>query len=136
VTQLVVRKDARRRGLATQLLSTAIHLHPDVVAWGLATFNPHSVKALERASQRRCDLTLTSLHARPLIESSRIPYFTDNGCETTIDGGRSLIHSRFFLDHTQVDAYRRELGEDWRQGVLGEGDEYFAFIFKQSPLHV
>jgi len=71
VTQLVVQKYMRRLGLATELLSKA--WTRDAIAWGLVTSHPHSVKALERATQRKCNPLQMAIHARQLIEASDIP---------------------------------------------------------------
>ncbi|KAI1703885.1 hypothetical protein DdX_14628 [Ditylenchus destructor] len=124
ISQLVVREDMRRRGVATELICKS--WTRDVVAWGLATSNPYSIRALERASQRRCDPEAISKHAKDLVSASGIPAFQN--CKLSIDSEKSLIHCDFFVDHTNVNkAIAAE--QNWTLGLLDEGDEFLAFCF-------
>ncbi|KAI6194888.1 N-acetyltransferase domain-containing protein [Aphelenchoides besseyi] len=126
ITQLVVRKDMRHKGLATELVARA--WKKDAMAWGLMTSHPYSVRALESARQLKCDPQLISLYAKDLIKASGIPFFQE--CKISTAENRSVIHSKFFVDHTNVNAIVASLGSEWKLGALEEGDEFFAFTFK------
>src|SRR6202012_3675523 len=54
VTQLVVHEDHRQRDVGKSLLF-AIWNFTDHFAWGLLTANPYAIRALEKATRRRCD---------------------------------------------------------------------------------
>lgn len=129
ITQLVVREDMRNRGLATELIAKA--WTKDVLAWGLMTSHPYSIRALERATQRKCDPKTISHYAKDLVKASEIPFFQE--CKITINENTSLIHSEYFIDHTNVNAIVASQ-KDWKLGTLGEGDEFFAFTFKNQQL--
>ena len=53
VTQLVVHAEYRHEGVATSLLGS-IWGFSDDCGWGLVTANPYAVRALEKATRRRC----------------------------------------------------------------------------------
>ena len=54
VTQLVVHAEHRRRDVGKRLLYSTWEFS-DHFAWGLVTANPYAVRALEKATRRRCD---------------------------------------------------------------------------------
>jgi hypothetical protein len=116
----------RHRGLATELVAKA--WTKDALAWGLMTSHPYAVRALESATQRKCDPQTISIYAKDLVKASGIPYFQK--CQISINENHSLIHSEFFIDHTEVNEILASLKSEWRLGTLGEGDEFFAFTFK------
>jgi GNAT superfamily N-acetyltransferase len=57
VTQFVVHEAYRHRGIGTTLLFT-IWGFSDHWAWGLVSANPYAVRALEKATRRRCSVGL------------------------------------------------------------------------------
>lgn len=116
----------RHRGLATALIARAGE--KSTLAWGLMSSHPYAVRALESATQRKCDPRMISTYAKDLIIASGIPHFQK--CQIDIKESRSLIHSNFFVDHTEVNEIVVRLGNEWKLGTLGEGDEFFAFTFK------
>jgi hypothetical protein len=54
VTQLVIHEDHRKRDVAKRLLFSIWGMS-DHFAWGLLTANPYTIRALEKATRRRCD---------------------------------------------------------------------------------
>jgi GNAT superfamily N-acetyltransferase len=54
VTQLVIHEDHRKRDVAKRLLFSIWGMS-DHFAWGLLTANPYAIRALEKATRRRCD---------------------------------------------------------------------------------
>lgn len=73
ITQLVVRKDMRHKGLVTELIAKA--WKKDALAWGLMTSHPYAVRALESATRRKCDPRIISLHAKDLIKATCVVGF-------------------------------------------------------------
>jgi len=98
----------------------------DATAWGLVTSHPFAIKAMETASKRQCDPTLIAAHATSLVKTARVPYASASSIRCT--STQSLIDTRFYVDHSEVNAIVAEL-PNWRLGNLGEGDEFFAFTF-------
>jgi GNAT superfamily N-acetyltransferase len=125
VTQLVVRKDMRSKGIATEMLAKV--WTKDNVAWGLVSSHPHTVRALERATQRICVPQIINKHAELLMKASEIPYI--QGCKFTITESQSVMHTNYFTDHTEVNDYLCK-EKTWGLGKLEDGDEFFAFTFK------
>jgi len=125
VTQLVVHKEYRSKGIAKQLLSKT--WSPENLAWGLVTSHPHAVRALEAATSRLCIPQIISKYAPVLMKATKIPYIQN--CETTITGTQSVIHSEFFVDHSEVNELVKK-DEKWSLATLADGDEFFAFTFK------
>ena len=133
VTQLVVDAAFRSRGVATGLCRALLKL-PDpfdqpFFACGIASSHPHAVRALERAAGRpRCPETARE-HGAGLLAASGVPYL--RGCVPLPIPKDPLTHSvdtRFFVDHTEVDAIV-ESGEDpMAFPRLAEGHEYLAII--------
>ena len=127
ITQLVVAANERRQGIASTLCNMAYHPHD--LASGLVSSHPFAVRALERARDRRCSPSLISKHAAGLIAASGIPYV--QGCPLQLGEERSIIETKFFVDHTEVNNFLAE-EEDWQMGPLKDGEEFFAFVFKDT----
>lgn len=128
ITQLVVHSSYRSQGIASALCRRAWDIQADF-ACGLVTSHPHAVRALERATQRRCDPALIQQHAEGLVEASGIPYL--RGCGLPRPGESCAINTCFFVDHTEVNQL---LGcmRGWRLGSLLDGEEFFAATFSAS----
>ena len=135
VTQLVVHEDYRRRNVGKTLLFS-IWGFTDHFAWGLLTASPYAVRALEKATRRRCDPARIKKNCKKLYSIGRahVPYVTE---ETNLEissgsAGRSRIRTGFCLDHSDLN---RRLGQvtteekPWRLGPIEEGWEWFAFTF-------
>lgn len=138
VTQLVVDERYRHQGVAKRLLF-AIWGISSHYAWGIVTSNPYAVRALERATRRRCSLkeikSKGDLIERMAVE--HLPY-VDDDTEMVIDGRQSKVNTRFFVDHSDLqDKIDRVTGDGvpWVLGPLEEGWEWVAFTFsKQEPM--
>lgn len=127
ITQLVVHGDYRKRGISKRIFCKC--WSPDCIAWGLATSNPYAVKSLESITHKYCMPKLIASHAKSLIEASKIPYFQKS--KFSINAHQSIIHSEFYLDHTNVNDVAMN-DNYWALGKLEDGDEFLAFTFKDS----
>ena len=135
VSQLVVHEDYRRRGVAKNLLFS-LWSFSDHFAWGLVSANPFAVRALEKATRRRCHPIYIKRHASSLlaIGADHIPYLTSETA-TAIDNINCRIDTRFFLDHSRVEEMIDAVvdnGAPWVLGELKEGWEWFAFTFNEQ----
>ncbi len=135
MTQLVVHADHRRRDIGKRLLFS-IWEFSDHYAWGLVTANPYAVRALEKATRRRCDPKRTLQDYEPLLAmaSTQIPYVRTN-TECVVDEATSRINTEFFVDHTDLpymlqDVIKAEA--PWVLGEIPEGWEWLAFTFKDQ----
>nr|VFJ50374.1 MAG: Acetyltransferase (GNAT) family protein [Candidatus Kentron sp. FW] len=138
VTQLVVHEDYRNRGIAKQLLFSIWGLSNDF-AWGLLTANPYAIRALEKATRRRCNPERIRRNKQKLLN---IACRDLGGCygikkSTRIDVSKagSKIDTKFFVDHSQVPEMIQKAvpnGMPWVLGDLEEGWEWFAFTFQDQ----
>nr|VFK14928.1 MAG: Acetyltransferase (GNAT) domain-containing protein [Candidatus Kentron sp. LPFa]VFK24523.1 MAG: Acetyltransferase (GNAT) domain-containing protein [Candidatus Kentron sp. LPFa] len=139
VTQLVVHEDYRNQGIAKRLLFSIWGLSNDF-AWGVLTANPYAIRALEKATRRRCDperiaknkIKLFNIACENLSDCYGI-----NRESTRIEVGKtgSKIDSKFFVDHSRVPEMMRRAssnGVPWVLGELEEGWEWFAFTFNDQ----
>jgi 2-polyprenyl-3-methyl-5-hydroxy-6-metoxy-1,4-benzoquinol methylase len=136
VTQLVVHEEHRRSDVGKTLLFT-IWQFSDHFAWGLVTASPYAVRALEKATRRRCSPINIAEHQDEIkkLGIKMVPYIADSR-RITIDTRGSRIDTRFFLDHSQLRNMLNDvIGEDkpWTMGPLEEGWEWFAFTFRDQP---
>ena len=135
VIQFVVHEDYRRRNVGKTLLFS-IWGFTDHFAWGLLTASPYAVRALEKATRRRCDPARIKKNCRKLYSVGRVhvPYVTE---ETNIEissgsTGRSRIRTGFCLDHSDLNKTLAQVTTEekpWRLGPIEEGWEWFAFTF-------
>jgi hypothetical protein len=125
ISLLVVHSTWRSRGIARCICSHAFN--EQCVAVGTVSCHPHAINALERATGWICIPKQISRFARELINKSGIPRFQNK--EILIDGNKSIIKTGVYLDHTDIDEM---VSRDpmWMLGALEDGDEYFAFAFK------
>lgn len=136
VTQLVVHADHRRRDVGKRLLFSTWEFS-DHYAWGLVTANPYAVRALEKATRRRCDPSRIAQDCKPLVAmaSTQVPYVGES-TERVVDGSASRVNTGFFVDHSELpymldDVTRPET--PWTLGTIPEGWEWLAFTFKDQP---
>lgn len=136
VTQLVVREDHRRNGVGKELLFS-IWGFTDNAAWGLITANPYTVRALEKATRRRCNPILIAKHKRRILRlGQKIVPYVKPGTEARIDFGISRINTEFHLEHSRLDdmlARVTTTDAPWQLGHLPEGWEWLAFTFREQP---
>jgi 2-polyprenyl-3-methyl-5-hydroxy-6-metoxy-1,4-benzoquinol methylase/GNAT superfamily N-acetyltransferase len=135
VTQLVVHEDHRRRDVGKRLLYS-IWEFSDHFAWGLVTANPYAVRALEKATRRRCDPRRISRNHKRLLNvgAKYIPYVSE-GIECVVDAARSRVNTAFFIDHSELpymlkDAIKPDA--PWTLGEIPDGWEWLAFTFRDQ----
>ena len=123
LTQLVVHSDHRRKGIATTLYCKT--WDPDCSIWGLVTSHPAAVRALEKATRRKCDPARIARSADRLLATTPVGYARGRRVVgTTID-------TAFQVDHTEVNRALAET-KDWQLGDLLDGWEFFAFVFSDQ----
>ena len=144
VTQLVIHEDHRKRDVGKTLLFS-IWGFSDHFGWGLVTANPYAVRALEKATRRRCMPGRIKRNQRKLAQVGirHTPYIS---LDTTIEVTNSVsrIDTHFFLDHSQLTDMLAAVTNaiPWALGELSEGWEWFAFTFhdqeqiKLTPLEI
>src|ERR1022692_1977776 len=133
VTQLVVHVDHRRRDVGKRLLYS-IWEFSDHFAWGLVTANPYAVRALEKATRRRCDPHCIVRHHERLLTlgETYVPYL-HAGTECAVGNEESPINTEFFIDHTELPYMLKDVTKPdvpWPLGRIPEGWEWFAFTFR------
>jgi 2-polyprenyl-3-methyl-5-hydroxy-6-metoxy-1,4-benzoquinol methylase len=140
ITQLVVHKDHRQVDVGKRLLFT-IWGFSDYFAWGLLSANPYAIRALEKATRRKCQPELIAKHASALLAlGAKQVHYLDISREFAINENESRMDTAFNLDHSELpEMLSNATGEmrPWLMGCLPEGWEWFAFTFhdqQQIPL--
>ncbi len=139
VTQLVIHESHRRLDVGKTLLFS-IWGFSDHFAWGLLTANPYAIRALEKATRRRCTPERIGRNKKKL-KSIGIEQTTYVREDTTVDvtSEVSRINTNFFLDHSQLPAMLAAARESvpWLLGNIDDGWEWFAFTFQdQTPIEL
>lgn len=135
VTQLVVDEDHRRQDVAKRLLFS-IWKFTDHVAWGILSANPYAIRALEKATRRRCSPKRIKIDVNQLMRVGRkqVSYITPTTTVQVTDEA-STIDTQFFLDHSTLPQMLGKVtapDNPWTLGPLEEGWEWFAFTFKDQ----
>lgn len=135
VTQLVVHSAFRHQRIGTTLLFS-IWGFSNHYAWGLVSANPYAVRALEKATRRRCSpcLLVPRLHELVDIGSTHVPYITKE-IETGISDNAASLNTKFFVDHSTLPEKLCSVNTQdtpWVLGNLQEGWEWCAFTFKDQ----
>ncbi|MBP5734288.1 MAG: GNAT family N-acetyltransferase [Candidatus Methanomethylophilaceae archaeon] len=130
VLQLVVHTDYRRRGIASRLLHSIWGFSNDC-AWGLATTNPCTIKALESTTLRHATLSEIRRNEKLVRKiCARIPYIMN----LEIDEKGSRAFTDFYVDSEEIKSeYLGRFGSDWLLGELKSGQEWVAFTFRDQP---
>lgn len=135
VTQLVVHEDHRKRNVGKSLLF-AIWTFTDHFAWGLLTANPYAIRALEKATRRRCQPARISRNHRKLrgFALQYVNYVTEN---TVIKVNKELarINTEFLINHATLPEMLAAVttpSVPWLMGPIEEGWEWFAFTFQDQ----
>lgn len=129
ITQLVVNSSYRKHGIAKRLLQSAWGFS-DYSAWGLATANSITIKALESVTWRKVEPTEILDHIddiRALCDS--LPYPTGS---ISLDANTAFINTSFPIErekHADIDKIYIE-----RLGNLPEGQEWLAYTFQNQPI--
>ncbi len=129
VTQLVVHRSYRKRGIATRLLQS-VWGFSNYYAWGLATANALTVRALESATWREVSPEVVENHLE-IIKTlcQKIPYFKEE--DLVVNSAISQIDSHFFPQR------KRNVFEEVyveRLGKLPAGYEWLAFTFRSQKM--
>lgn len=135
VTQLVVHTAYRKQGIAKNLLFS-IWGFTNHYAWGIVSANPYAVRALEKATRRRC-LPIRIIKNHKIIKRIGRDNVTFINEETDIEVTEktSRINTKFFLDHSHVEEMINNVMSNnipWVLGLIEEGWEWFAFTFKDQ----
>lgn len=105
-------------------------------AWGVLSANPYAIRALEKATRRRCQPLRIKVNVNQLMKlgSNTVPYLKDIN-EIAVTNTESRINTKFFLDHSNLPKMLADVisKESWQLGPLPEGWEWFAFTFKDQP---
>ena len=140
VTQFVIHKKFRNTGIGKQLL-LSIWGFSSFFAWGLVTANPFAVRALEKITRRRCDPERIRRNSQQILNfGNKNVSYIDEHIEKRIDSKSSLVNTKFYVDHSDVDKMLDAvITEDkpWLLGGIEEGWEWFAFTFNdQEPFEL
>jgi 2-polyprenyl-3-methyl-5-hydroxy-6-metoxy-1,4-benzoquinol methylase len=140
VTQLVVHKEHRQVDVGKTLLF-AIWKFSDHFAWGLLSANPYAIRALEKATRRRCDPKLIAKCASALLDlGTKYVNYLDPSRGFIINETESRVNSAFDLDHSELSEMLANVTDTKKPWVLGDlpaGWEWLAFTFhdqQQIPL--
>jgi 2-polyprenyl-3-methyl-5-hydroxy-6-metoxy-1,4-benzoquinol methylase len=138
ITQLVVHKEHRQVDVGKTLLFS-IWKFSDYFAWGLLSANPYAIRALEKATRRRCQPELISKHASALLAlGARQVHYLDTSRGFMINANGSRVNTGFDLDHSELPemlANATKVMKPWVLGNLSDGWEWFAFTFhSQKPI--
>lgn len=131
VTQLVVNKYYRGKGIATRLLHSAWGFS-DYFAWGLATANALTVKVLENVTWREVDPVIIAKHIDVISKlCDNIPFARTK--EWIISKGNSQIFTNFFPEQEKTNTTVGKVYID-KLGKLQDGYEWLAFTFQTQPM--
>ena len=131
VVQLVVDEAYRRRGIASTLLH-AIWGFSDFYCWGIVTSNAFTVESLEAATFR-C--------VRPQAMKANEAYVRDEvlsgvgfleTARWTLSVSESVIDTGFYTDRSSQSEATASVSA--RLGVLPEGSEWMAVVFREQTL--
>lgn len=131
ILQLVVSRNHRKQGIGSRLLYSIWGMSDDF-AWGLATSNPCTVKALENATLRKCDPTYIKKNLSAVQKlAMEAGFVTFDKYEVTEK--LSIVDTDFYVDNSEfMEAYRAI--PDWSLGELKPGYEWLAFTFREQPI--
>ena len=135
VTQLVVHEAHRQQNVGKTLLFSIWGMS-NHFAWGLVTASPYAVRALEKATRRRCLPARIKRNNRKLqqLGCEHVRYINEQ-TRTDVDPARSCIQTDFYLDHSDLGTMIARVTSDekpWLLGSLPEGWEWFAFTFSDQ----
>jgi len=135
VTQFVIHSDYRNIGIGKRLLFS-IWGFSSFFAWGLVTANPYAVRALEKATRRRCEPTRIKKNVLQLLNLGRknVTYI-GNETECSVDNTTSKINTEFYVDHSEINDMLSTIiskEKPWILGEIEEGWEWFAFTFNDQ----
>ena len=138
MTQMVVHRDYRERGLASCLLRS-LRLDADDDVYGIMSSHPAACMTAASAFAvgiEKVSLEFIRENAEEVIRTSPIPYVREAELHGSIfEPGDSSglvcgVDTRFFVDHREpVETLRRAREtKEWPLGVLPEGHEYLLVL--------
>lgn len=135
VTQLVVHKDFRHKGIAKNILFS-IWGFSNHFAWGIVSANPYAIRALEKATRRRAVPVRIKRNATKLknIGKENVPFIHEN-TEFNISKDCSKVNTKFYVEHSDTIQKIADVTNDdvpWNLGEIEEGWEWFAFTFNDQ----
>lgn len=135
VTQLVVHKEYRHKGIGKNLLFS-IWRFSNNFAWGILTSSPYAIRALEKATRRRCVPKRIKKNSRMLINFGikNVSYLGE-GMDIKISDADAMVNTCFYADHSQLDEMIKNVTSEktpWLFSQLDEGWEWIAFTFKDQ----
>jgi len=129
VTQLVVHSDYRKIGIAKTLLHS-IWGFSDYAAWGLATSNPLTIKALESVTFRKVNIESLKENESSLVELAEEVEFVEPS-QFCFQEKTLVAFTNFFPDYNQLKSQiDEELESIFDLTELKAGYEWIAFTFK------
>lgn len=134
ITQLVVHQDYRKIGIGKTLLFSFWGFSNDY-AWGIMSSNPYAIRALEKATYRRVDLSIMKKKENTITKFGieNVSYLDENS-EFVINSKNSKVNTKFPSDISKVDEKLSNVSKSipWILGEIEEGWEWFAFTFNQQ----
>lgn len=131
VTQLLVNKYYRGKGIATRLLHSAWGFS-DFFAWGLATANALTIKALESVTWRKVDPVTIAENLNVISRMcDDIPFAKEKQIE--LAPNESQIFTNFFPEQEKTNTTVGKVFVE-RLGQLRDGYEWLAFTFQSQPM--
>lgn len=135
VTQLVVHEGYRKQGIGKTLLFSIWQLS-DRFAWGVVTSSPYAIRALEKATRRRCDPKRIIKNWKKMANFGvkNVLYIKKN-TEFKVTHDTSKCNTDFFVSHHDVAKQIERVtspSTPWLLGKLDEGWEWFAFTFQDQ----
>ncbi|MFR3404398.1 MAG: hypothetical protein ACLTUL_20240 [Blautia faecis] len=132
VTQLVVHDKYRQHGIAKNLLFS-IWGFSNHFAWGIVSANPYAIRALEKATRRRCCTYANKkriLLNKKTLGDKMFPFiYEDTQFQIAED---SATVNTAFVDHSDtMQMLKNVITEEvpWNLGLIDEGWEWFALYF-------
>ena len=140
VTQLVVHSEHRKNGVAKRLLFSIWGM-TDHYAWGLVSSNPYAIRALEKATRRRCSPGWMRRNQKLLrTVGARCTTYIREDVEFDLSKSTAAAYTAFYVNHSNLpDKLKAVATEEtpWVLGDLKEGWEWLAFVFRdQTPLRM
>lgn len=131
VTQLLVNKYYRGKGIATRLLHS-VWGFSDYFAWGLATANALTVKALESVTWRKVEPSLIVENLDVISGMcDDIPFAKEKKIE--LSERMSQIFTKFYPEQEKTNSTIGKIYVE-KLGALKDGYEWLAFTFQSQPM--
>ncbi|OAV66419.1 bifunctional 3-demethylubiquinone-9 3-methyltransferase/ 2-octaprenyl-6-hydroxy phenol methylase [Bacteroidales bacterium Barb6] len=135
VTQFVVHKEHRHEGIGKKLLFSLWNIS-SAYAWGLVTASPYAIRALEKATRRKCDPKNIKQNIEKILHfGSQNIIYINKSIEKEVGNNSSKVNTNFYITHSKIsEMLERTTSEEclWQLGNIEEGWEWIAFTFKDQ----